>query len=106
MKIKSVYTANQLSRGDGVALKLHFEHETKMFLVHPGDEVFFALNWFPYHKDLELVLINPKTHGLHFIGLQLQANKEDWSLEPKLACKLNVFQLVFRDGSKISSILF
>ena len=59
----------------------------KIFLVHPGDEIFLILDTFPYKAETKPVDATPEPYGELWISLEIKANKEDWKIDTALSCK-------------------
>ena len=59
----------------------------KLFLVHPGDEIFLCLEMFPYKADIKPVDISPQQWSETWISLEIKTSKQNWKLESQLSSK-------------------
>ena len=57
----------------------------KLFLVHPGDEIFFILDWFPYQVESLPSKMSLQPHSEYWIRLWMKANKEKWKIDQSLS---------------------
>ena len=64
------------------------EQPLKLFLLHPGDEVFLILESFPYNADIKPAEIEFESHSEYWFSLEIKARKENWKVDPSLSSML------------------
>ena len=79
----------QITEGEMLDMRLKsMEQPLKLFLLHPGDEVFLILESFPYNADIKPAEIEFESHSEYWFSLEIKARKENWKVDPSLSSML------------------
>ena len=79
----------QITEGEVLDMRLKsMEQPLKLFLLHPGDEVFLVLESFPYNADIKPAEIEFESHSEYWFSLEIKARKENWKVDPSLSSML------------------
>ena len=96
----------QITEGEILDMRLKsMEQPLKLFLLHPGDEVFLILESFPYNADIKPAEIEFESHSEYWFSLEIKARKENWKVDPSLSSMLLPTVLFFKANISFNAIL-